>query len=303
MTILIRPKSRHPISKPSTSDLEPLRLSSSNILNASFEIMKIPTNTFKANLQAGKTLYGLWLGLGESFSAEISAGAGFDWLLIDAEHGPNDLRSILSQLQAIAPYPSQGIVRPPQGDHILIKQMLETGVQTLLIPMVETAEQAKSLVAAMMYPPNGIRGVGSALARASRWGRIEDYLATANDQMCLLIQVETKLGYENLDSILEVPGIDGVFFGSADLAASYGYLGQSTHPDIVKAIEIGLRKTTASGKAGGVLCSDKLLNNRYMAAGAKFVAVGIDALLLSNATSSLLSEYRHNGLQQVANSY
>jgi 4-hydroxy-2-oxoheptanedioate aldolase len=265
--------------------------------------MKIPTNTFKSNLLAGHTLYGLWLGLGESFSAEISAGAGFDWLLIDAEHGPNDLRSILSQLQAIAPYPSQGVVRPPQGDHILIKQMLETGVQTLLIPMVETADQARNLVAAMMYPPAGIRGVGSALARASRWGRIDNYLSTANAQMCLLIQVETKLGYENLEAILEVEGIDGIFFGSADLAASYGYLGQSTHPEIVNAIEIGLQKTAATGKAGGVLCSDKGLNQRYIAAGARFVAVGIDALLLSNATSALLNTYKQDCLQTPSSSY
>ena len=149
--------------------------------------MKIPTNHFKQGLQTNQTLFGLWLGLGETFSAEICAGAGFDWLLIDAEHGPNDLRSILAQLQAIAPYASQPVVRPPQGDHVRIKQLLETGVQTLLIPMVDTAEQAEGLVKAMRYPPAGIRGVGSALARASRWGRIDDYAAQADSQMCLLV--------------------------------------------------------------------------------------------------------------------
>jgi len=254
--------------------------------------MKIPVNQFKMDLGAGQTLYGLWLGLGETFSAEICAGAGFDWLLIDAEHGPNDLRSILAQLQAIAPYASQAIVRPPQGDHVLIKQLLETGVQTLLIPMVDTAEQAAGLVQAMRYPPAGIRGVGSALARASRWGRVENYADLANDQMCLLVQVETRLGYENLDAILAVEGVDGVFFGSADLAASYGYLGQSTHPEIVEALEVGLRKVTAAGKAGGVLCSDKALNQRYMAAGARFVAVGVDALLLAGATTALCGDYK-----------
>lgn len=254
--------------------------------------MQIPTNQFKSALQAGHRQIGLWLGLGETFSAEICAGAGFDWLLIDAEHGPNDLRSILSQLQALAPYPTQAVVRPPQGDHVLIKQLLETGVQTLLIPMVDSADQARGLVEAMRYPPAGIRGVGSALARASRWGRIENYAALANDQMCLLVQVETRTGYEALDAILAVDGVDGVFFGSADLAASYGLLGQSTHPDIVAAIENGLQRTRAAGKAGGVLCGDPQLNERYMQAGANFVAVGIDALLLTAATSALCQRYK-----------
>lgn len=254
--------------------------------------MDIPLNQFKQALRAGRRQIGLWLGLGETFSAEISAGAGFDWLLIDAEHGPNDLRSILAQLQALAPYPTQAVVRPPQGDHVLIKQLLETGVQTLLIPMVDTAEQARGLVDAMRYPPAGIRGVGSALARASRWGRIDNYAQLADTQMCLLVQVETQTGYRNLDAILEVDGVDGVFFGAADLAASYGYLGQSTHPEIVAAIEDGLRRTGAAGKAGGVLCSDRALNERYMAAGASFVAVGVDALLLSAATSALCQSYK-----------
>ncbi|KAB2928478.1 MAG: 4-hydroxy-2-oxoheptanedioate aldolase [Dechloromonas sp.] len=254
--------------------------------------MDMPVNQFKQALQAGREQIGLWLGLGETFSAEICAGAGFDWLLIDAEHGPNDLRSILAQLQALAPYPTQPVVRPPQGDHVLIKQLLETGVQTLLIPMVESAAQARGLVEAMRYPPAGIRGVGSALARASRWGRIADYAHRANEQMCLLVQVETRPGYEQLDSILAVDGVDGVFFGSADLAASYGYLGQSTHPEIVAAIEDGLRRTRAAGKAGGVLCSDRQLNGRYLAAGASFVAVGVDALLLSAATTALCQTYK-----------
>lgn len=254
--------------------------------------MDIPLNQFKQAVRAGREQIGLWLGLGETFSAEICAGAGFDWLLIDAEHGPNDLRSILAQLQALAPYPTQAVVRPPQGDHVLIKQLLETGVQTLLIPMVDTAEQARGLVDAMRYPPAGIRGVGSALARASRWGRIDNYAQLADAQMCLLVQVETQTGYRNLDAILEVDGVDGVFFGAADLAASYGYLGQSTHPEIVAVIEDGLRRTGAAGKAGGVLCSDRALNERYMAAGASFVAVGVDALLLSAATSALCQSYK-----------
>jgi 4-hydroxy-2-oxoheptanedioate aldolase len=265
--------------------------------------MKIPFNRFKADLLNDQTLLGLWLGLGETFSAEICAGAGFDWLLIDGEHGPNDLRSILAQLQAIEPYPSQAIVRPPQGDHVLIKQLLETGIQTLLIPMVETAEQAAGLVRAMRYPPAGIRGVGAALARASRWGRIQDYSTKANDQMCLLLQVETKQGYDNLDSILGVDGVDGIFFGAADLAASYGLLGQSNHPSIVEAIEVGLRQVRAAGKSGGVLCSEKAIVHRYFEAGARFIAVGVDALLLAAATSELRREYKPGAEEKSITGY
>lgn len=264
--------------------------------------MNIPINHFKNTLKAQQVQIGLWLGLGETFSAEICAGAGFDWLLIDAEHGPNDLRSILAQLQAIAPYTSQPVVRPPQGDHVLIKQLLETGVQTLLIPMVETAEQAKMLVQAMRYPPYGIRGVGSALARASRWGRIGNYMEEADEQMCLLIQVETRTGIENLDKILQVECVDGIFFGAADLAASYGLKGESNHPDIVQCILEGLRKVKSHGRTGGVLCSDKSLNQQYIEAGATFVAVGIDTLLLAKASSDLLGEYKA-GVQTVQGSY
>jgi 4-hydroxy-2-oxoheptanedioate aldolase len=254
--------------------------------------MDFPANLFKQRLLAGELQYGLWLGLSEIFSAEICAGAGFDWLLIDAEHGPNDLRTIFAQLQAIAPYASQPVVRPPQGDHVLIKQLLETGVQTLLIPMVESAVQAAHLVEAMRYPPQGIRGVGSSIARASRWGRIGDYAEEANGQMCLLVQVETRAGIEQLDAILAVEGVDGVFFGAADLAASFGLLGQPNHPDVVAMIEHGLTRVAARGKAGGVLCGERDLVNRYRAAGARFIAVGVDSMLLAAATSSLCAAYK-----------
>lgn len=252
----------------------------------------MPINSFKKKLLAGEVLYGLWLGLSDTFSAEVCAGAGFDWLLIDAEHGPNDLRTIFSQLQAIAPYRSQPVVRPPQGDHVLIKQLLETGVQTLLIPMVDTAEQAAQLVEAMRYPPRGIRGVGSSLARASRWGRIGDYAQRADGEMCLLVQVETRIGMANLDAILAIDGVDGIFFGAADLAASFDYLGESSHPEIVAMIERGLRTVAEGGKAGGVLCGDKGLVTRYRDAGARFIAVGVDSMLLAAATTALCHEYK-----------
>jgi len=254
--------------------------------------MQIPGNRFKAELRTDNMLLGLWLGLGETFSAEICAGAGFDWLLIDGEHGPNDLRSILAQLQAIEPYPSQAVVRPPQGDHVLIKQLLETGVQTLLIPMVETAEQAAGLVRAMRYPPAGIRGVGAALARASRWGRINEYSTLANEQMCLPVQVETRQGYGNLDPNPALAGAEGAPPRPAPPAPSQCPPGESNHPSIVEAIENGLRRARAAGRSGGVLCSDKSIVARYLAAGARFIAVGVDALLLAAATSELRLSYK-----------
>ena len=264
--------------------------------------MRSQTNPFKAKMASGEVQHGLWLGLPDNSVAEIIASAGFDWLLIDAEHGPNDLRSILAQLQAVAPYHSQPVVRPPQGDQVLIKQLLETGIQSLLIPMVDTPEQARDLVSAMRYPPHGVRGVGSALARASRWGRVGTYMDEADAEMCLLIQAETRTAMENLDAILDVEGFDGVFFGAADLAASYGYRGQSNHPHIVELILQGLEKVKARGLAGGVLCTDKSLNAQFMQAGANFVAVGVDALLLAKATSELLADYKGTE-SNVAGSY
>src|SRR5271154_3708350 len=185
--------------------------------------MDIKKNSFKTALKSGdRAQIGLWLGLTDPICAEICAGAGFDWLLIDGEHAPNDVRSILAQLQAVAPYAVHPIVRPVSGDVQLIKQLLDIGAQTLLVPMGETAEQAKLLVSARRYPPAGIRGVGDALARASQWTRVTDYLHLANDQMCLLVQVETRLGLENRDAIARGEGVYGVFIGPSDLSAALG---------------------------------------------------------------------------------
>ncbi|EFA7913229.1 4-hydroxy-2-oxo-heptane-1,7-dioate aldolase, partial [Escherichia coli] len=172
-------------------------------------------NSFKAALKAGRPQIGLWLGLSSSYSAELLAGAGFDWLLIDGEHAPNNVQTVLTQLQAIAPYPSQPVVRPSWNDPVQIKQLLDVGTQTLLVPMVQNADEAREAVRATRYPPAGIRGVGSALARASRWNRIPDYLQKANDQMCVLVQIETREAMKNLPQILDVEGVDGVFIGPA----------------------------------------------------------------------------------------
>ena len=254
--------------------------------------MQIPINTFKQALQAGETCIGLWVGLADPYVAEALAGTGFDWLLIDGEHAPNDVRQILAQLQSVAAYPVHPVVRPVSGDAALIKQILDIGAQTLLVPMVETAEQARKIVAAMHYPPSGIRGVGSALARSSRWNQIPDYLHQADAQMCILLQVESKAGLDNLEAIAAVDGVDGVFFGPADLAASMGHLGNPGHPDVQRAILDGIAAVRALGKAPGILSADPVMAHKALDAGAQFVAVGVDTTLLVKAATSLASQYQ-----------
>ncbi len=254
--------------------------------------LPLPPNTFKQALKEGRPQIGLWVGLADPYAAEALAGTGFDWLAIDGEHAPNDVRSVLAQLQAVAPYPVHPVVRPVIGDVPLIKQYLDVGAQTLLVPVVETAEQAARMVAAMRYPPNGIRGVGSALARASRWNQVDDYLAQADAQMCLLVQVETRLGLDNLAAITAVEGVDGVFFGPADLSASLGLLGQPGHPDVQQAIVDGMRLVRAAGKAPGVLSADPVAARRYLDAGALFVAVGVDTSLLVRSARELAAKFK-----------
>lgn len=254
--------------------------------------MKNPINPFKQALREGRVQIGLWVGLADAYAIEAMAGAGFDWLLIDGEHAPNDLRTVLAQLQAVAAYPTHPIVRPVIGDVPLIKQLLDVGAQTLLVPVVETAEQAATLVAATRYPPRGIRGVGSALARSSRWNQIGDYLHTADDQMCVLVQVETQKGVANLAAIAAVEGVDGVFFGPADLSASMGLLGQPGHPAVQRAILDGIAVVRAAGKAAGVLAPDPKLARQYLDAGAQFVAVGVDTTLLTRACRELAAAYQ-----------
>ncbi len=257
--------------------------------------MPAPTNTFKQALKQGDTAQiGLWLGLANSYTAELLAGASFDWLLIDAEHAPNDLQTILGQLQAIAPYPSHPIVRPPWPDAVRIKQILDLGAQTILAPMVETGEQAADVVSATRYPPQGIRGVGSALARASGFNRMPEYLQTANDEICVLIQIETPKGVENLDAILATEGVDGVFIGPSDLSASMGYIGNPGHPEVQKVIEESIAKIIAAGKAPGILIADQALAQRYIELGALFVGVGTDTSLLMKSSNDLAAKFKAN---------
>jgi|SRR5579872_2997829 len=257
--------------------------------------MDMPINHFKQALRRGPAQIGLWLGLANSYSAEICASAGFDWLLLDWEHAPNDIRSLLGQLQALAPYPVQPIVRPPIGDVTLIKQVLDIGVQTVLVPLVESSSQAQSLVRAMRYPPAGVRGVGSALARASRWNQVPNYLQLADEQMCLLVQVETREGLNNLEAIAAVEGVDGVFIGPADLAASLGHLGNPGHPTVQAAIEKAIQGTHAAGKAAGILSADEALARRYLQLGCRFVAVGTDVTTLTRATQALANKFKQGG--------
>lgn len=255
--------------------------------------MPAPTNTFKAALAARRTQIGLWLGLANGYTAEICAGAGFDWLLIDGEHAPNNLQTMVAQLQAIASSASHAVVRAPVGEAWIIKQLLDIGAQTLLVPMIETAEQARAVVQATRYPPLGIRGVGAALARASAFNRIGDYLATANEQICVLVQVESVLGMAAIEEIAGVEGIDGVFIGPSDLAADMGYIGRPGEPDVQKAVEDGLVRIMGAGKPAGILTSDPALSARYIEMGASFVAVGTDVTLFSTATAALASKFKH----------
>jgi 4-hydroxy-2-oxoheptanedioate aldolase len=257
--------------------------------------MQSPVNPFKKALQEKRAQIGLWMGLADHYCAEICAGAGFDWLLIDGEHSPNDLRSILQQAQAIAAYPgSHPIARVPVGHgHVgtaLIKQYLDLGIQTLLVPMVDTAQQAAALVHAMRYPPQGIRGMGG--ARASRWGRYPNYATEANAQVCLLVQAETRTALDNLDAIVATEGVDGVFIGPADLSASLGHVGNPGHPEVQTAIEDAIRRIVKGGKAAGILTPDEALARRYLELGATFVAVGLDNNLLARATSQLAAKFK-----------
>lgn len=253
--------------------------------------MQIPQNRFLAALREKRPQIGLWIGLADPNAAEAMAAAGFDWLVLDGEHAPNDPRTVLAQLRAVAPYPVHPVVRPVQGDVALIKQYLDVGAQTLLVPMIDTPEQAARMVRAMRYPPEGIRGMGAALARASRWNQVDDYVQRADEQMCLLVQAETVAAMARLADIARVEGVDGVFFGPADLSASMGLRGQTGHPDVQRAILDGIDTVRVAGKAPGVLTADRALAQRYLDAGALFVAVGADTTLLVQAARALAEAF------------
>ena len=240
---------------------------------------------------AGRPLAGMWVCSGSPLVAELCAGSGLDWLLIDAEHSPNGLESILAQLQAVNGYPVQVMVRPPVNDTVLIKQYLDLGVQNLLVPMVNSAAEAEAAVAATRYPPHGVRGVGSALARAARWNRVPDYLARAAETVSVTVQIESAAAVEAVEEILSVDGVDAIFLGPSDLAASLGLLGQQEHPQVRAAVEHCLAAAKAAGKPAGVNAFNPETARAYLAAGAVFVLVGADVALLARGSEALAVEY------------
>jgi 4-hydroxy-2-oxoheptanedioate aldolase len=254
--------------------------------------MPAPKNKLKAALRAGKLQTGLWLSLANSYSAEIMGGVGFDWLLIDGEHAPNDIQTIMQQLQALRYSDSSVLVRPPVGDAALIKQLLDVGAQSLLIPMVESGEQAEHLVRSVRYPPRGIRGVGATVARASHFGAIPDYSATADEEILLMLQIENRAGLAALDAIAATEGVDCVFIGPSDLSADLGYLGQPNAPEVRAVIEDAIRRIRAHGKPVGIFMMDPDMARHYIDLGVTFVATGVEALLMARAARELVKLHK-----------
>ncbi|MFD4958955.1 HpcH/HpaI aldolase/citrate lyase family protein [Microbacterium sp. NPDC058389] len=248
--------------------------------------------TFRDHLDASdRTLIGLWACSGSPLVAEILAGSGVDWVLIDMEHSANTLESVLQQLQAVAGYPVTPVVRVPYGDDVILKQVLDLGAQNVLVPMVATAEQARELVAGVRYPPHGRRGVGSALSRSARWNRVDDYLAHADQHVSLFVQIESAEAVANAAEIAAVDGVDGIFVGPADLAASLGLLGRQTHPDVIAAVERTFTAVRAAGTPVGVNAFDPAAADAYITAGAAFVAVAADVSLLARSTEALAARF------------
>lgn len=249
-------------------------------------------NKFKESIANGEVQIGLWLSTASPYMAELAATSDYDWLLIDGEHAPNTIQTLLGQLQAVAPYHAHPVVRPLEGDTALLKQVLDIGAQTVLVPMVDTAEDAKRVVSALRYPPVGKRGVGAGIARASRWGRVSDYMAKAEEDLCLLVQVESCEALKNMDEILAVDGIDGVFIGPADLSASMGHPDDANHPEVLETIERCIRRIRERGKAAGFLAVDKDMALKCIEWGANFVAVAVDTMAYIDAIDAALVPFK-----------
>ena len=253
--------------------------------------MELQRNAFKHALAAGKLQIGLWSSLCSNIAAEIIADSGFDWILLDSEHSPNEIPGLLSQLQAIGRGGSTPIVRPAWNDAVLAKRCLDIGAQTLLFPYVQNVEEAKRAVASTRYPPEGIRGVAVA-ARASRYGRTPGYLTKANGEMCVLVQVETRSALDQLEAIAQVEGVDGVFIGPSDLSASLGHLGNPQHAESQAAMKDAVTRLKAIGKPAGILSGNEEEIRRYIDWGYQFVAVGADVGLLARHADALAKKFR-----------
>jgi 4-hydroxy-2-oxoheptanedioate aldolase len=253
--------------------------------------MENPKNNFKHAIKAGKVQIGLWVSIPSNYSTEVVAGAGFDWLLIDTEHSPADLETVFSQMQAAAAYPSHPIVRIPWNDMVTIKRFLDIGVQTILIPQVNSAEEAREAVASARFPTDGVRGVAGT-NRATRFGRVKNYFKKAADEICVLVQAESKQALSEIEKIAAIDGIDGIFIGPADLHASYGMLGERAHPDMMPVIDDAIKRIAKTGKAPGILTDSEENARRWMKCGATFVAVGADVGLLARGADALCAKFK-----------
>jgi len=253
--------------------------------------MELPQNQFKRALKAGQAQIGLWSSLSSNYSVEVIAGAGFDWILLDMEHSPNDLESALAQLQAAAPYPTHPVVRVPWNDMVSIKRLLDIGTQSLLVPYVSTAEEARAAVSYTRYPPAGVRGVAGT-TRATRFGRVKDYAKRAHEEICLLVQVETQQALNNIEAICAVDGVDGVFIGPADLHASLGHTGEIANPKVKPLIDEAIRRIRKSGKAPGILTPNEADAKHWLGCGGLFVAVGADVGILARGAEALAAKFK-----------
>jgi 4-hydroxy-2-oxoheptanedioate aldolase len=253
--------------------------------------MDNPANHFKRALRANKLQVGLWCSLSSHYATELVAGSGFDWILLDTEHSPNDLESVLQQLQAAAPYPTHPVVRVPWNDMVTIKRYLDIGAQSLLIPYVQNSDEAKAAVAYTRYPPAGVRGVAGA-TRATRFGRVKDYAKRAHEEICVLVQVETQTALDNLERIAAVEGVDGVFIGPADLHASLGHPGETNNPKVMPVIDDAIRRIRKCGKAPGILTGVEADAKRWIECGGLFVAVGADTGVLARGTETLAAKFK-----------
>ncbi|BBI53520.1 2,4-dihydroxyhept-2-ene-1,7-dioic acid aldolase [Vreelandella olivaria] len=265
--------------------------------------MQVPTNTFKQALAQQASMWGCWAGFATGYATEIVASTGFDWLLIDGEHAPNTLPSILAQLQAVAPYSTAPVVRSVNQDPALIKQLLDIGAQTLMIPMVESGDQAAALVRATRYPPHGIRGVGGGVVRATRWDGVDDYLNKAHESLCLIVQVESPKGVDQVEAITATEGVDAVFIGPADLSVGMGYPGNPTHPNVQRAIEKIIRTAHDAGKPVGILAPVEGDARRYQKLGCQFIAVGIDISLLRQGALATIGRYKEQPAERPSRTY
>ncbi|MDB5801296.1 MAG: 5-keto-4-deoxy-D-glucarate aldolase [Rhodocyclales bacterium] len=251
----------------------------------------VPKNHFKDAILKNKLQIGLFSLLSHHVSAEILAGCGFDWLILDTEHAPSDVLLVLQQLQAMSGGTAHAVVRPSHNDVVLIKRLLDIGVQTLMVPHVQNAAEARQAVASMWYPPRGIRGLGP-VSRAANYGRILNYHEHAEKELCLIVQIENQEGLDNIEEIAAVEGVDAIFIGPGDLSAELGYIGRATHPDMRRVFKDAIARITACGKPAGIVAGDEALAREYVGAGVTVLASGADALLLARAGEDVAQRFK-----------